>query len=46
LAAAASLVMGQAAQACPVVIARGVKLKSAEVGSSSLLREKSRDMFR
>ena len=46
LAAAASLVMGQAAQACPVVIARGVKLQSAEVGSSSLLREKSREMFR
>ena len=46
LSAAASLVMGQAAEACPVVIARGLKLKSAEVGSRSLLREKSRDLFR
>lgn len=46
LAAAASLVMGQAAEACPVVIARGLKLKPAEVGSRSLLREKSRDLFR
>ncbi|MCL4104008.1 UNVERIFIED_CONTAM: hypothetical protein GTU68_034870, partial [Idotea baltica] len=46
LAAAASLVMGQAAEACPVVVARGLNLASAEVGSSSLLREKSRDLFR
>jgi coenzyme F420-0:L-glutamate ligase / coenzyme F420-1:gamma-L-glutamate ligase len=46
LAAGASLVMGQAAEACPVVLARGACLKPAEVGSGSLLREKSRDMFR
>lgn len=46
LAAGASLVMGQAAEACPVVVARGVNLQRAEVGSTSLLREKSRDLFR
>ena len=46
LAAAASLVMGQAAEGCPVVLARGVKLQAAESGSSSLIREKAQDMFR
>ena len=46
LAAAASLVMGQAAQACPVVLARGAGLAVAEVGSGGLIREKSMDMFR
>jgi coenzyme F420-0:L-glutamate ligase / coenzyme F420-1:gamma-L-glutamate ligase len=46
LAAGASLVMGQAAQACPVVLARGACLKPAEVGSGELLRDRSIDMFR
>lgn len=46
LAAAASLVMGQAAEGCPVVLARGVALAPAEVGSRSLLRERALDMFR
>ncbi len=46
LAAAASLVMGQAAQACPVVLARGAGLRPSEGGSASLLRDKSMDMFR
>ena len=46
LAAAASLVMGQAAQACPVVLARGAGLPQAEVGSGELIRDKSTDMFR
>ena len=46
LAAAASLVMGQAAQACPVVLVRGVQLQAAETGSGSLLRDRSMDMFR
>ena len=46
LAAGASLVMGQAAEACPVVLARGARLRSAEVGSAGLLRDKSLDMFR
>lgn len=46
LAAAASLVMGQAAQGCPVVLARGAQLWPAEGGSAALLRDKSMDMFR
>lgn len=46
LAAGASLVMGQAAEACPVVLARGARLQAAEVGSSGLLRDRSLDMFR
>jgi coenzyme F420-0:L-glutamate ligase/coenzyme F420-1:gamma-L-glutamate ligase len=46
LAAAASLVMGQAAEACPVVLVRGATLRPSEAGSSSLIRDKSLDMFR
>jgi len=46
LAAGASLVMGQAAQACPVVLARGAALQRAESGSAGLIRDKSMDMFR
>ncbi|MFK8048244.1 MAG: coenzyme F420-0:L-glutamate ligase [Halioglobus sp.] len=46
LAAAASLVMGQAAEQCPVVLVRGASLQAAEVDSKSLLRDKSMDMFR
>lgn len=46
LAAAASLVMGQAAQRCPVVLARGAGLKASDGGSAGLLRDKSIDMFR
>lgn len=46
LAAGASLVMGQAAEACPVVLARGAQLRPADVGSAGLLRDKSSDMFR
>jgi coenzyme F420-0:L-glutamate ligase / coenzyme F420-1:gamma-L-glutamate ligase len=46
LAAGASLVMGQAAEACPVVLARGACLRIAEVGSRALLRDRSMDMFR
>jgi coenzyme F420-0:L-glutamate ligase/coenzyme F420-1:gamma-L-glutamate ligase len=46
LAAAASLLMGQAAEACPVVLVRGAQLQRAELGSDSLIREKSMDMFR
>jgi coenzyme F420-0:L-glutamate ligase / coenzyme F420-1:gamma-L-glutamate ligase len=46
LAAGASLVMGQAAQACPVVLARGAGLKKAEGGSGGLIRDKAMDMFR
>jgi coenzyme F420-0:L-glutamate ligase/coenzyme F420-1:gamma-L-glutamate ligase len=46
LAAAASLVMGQADEACPVVLVRGAALPSAECGSGSLIRDKAMDMFR
>jgi len=46
LAAGASLVMGQAAQGCPVVLARGANLRGAETGSGALLRDRSLDMFR
>lgn len=46
LAAGASLVMGQAAEARPVVLVRGAGLPRAECGSASLLRDKSVDMFR
>ena len=46
LAAAASLVMGQAAEACPAVLARGVDLPGGEVGAGALLRDKNLDMFR
>jgi coenzyme F420-0:L-glutamate ligase/coenzyme F420-1:gamma-L-glutamate ligase len=46
LAAGASLVMGQAAQACPVVLARGAGLQQAEGGSDALIRDKAMDMFR
>jgi coenzyme F420-0:L-glutamate ligase/coenzyme F420-1:gamma-L-glutamate ligase len=46
LAAAASFMMGQAAEGSPVVHIRGAKLRSADCGSSALIREKSKDMFR
>ena len=46
LAAAASLVMGQAAESCPVVLARGADLAQGEGGSASLLRDRALDMFR
>lgn len=46
LAAAASLVMGQAAEACPVVLARGAGLRSSDHGSAGLLRDRSNDLFR
>ncbi|NQX89123.1 MAG: coenzyme F420-0:L-glutamate ligase [Halioglobus sp.] len=46
LAAAASLVMGQAAEACPLVIARGVNFAPSEKGSADLLRDRSMDLFR
>lgn len=46
LAAAASLLMGQAAEACPVVLVRGAEITAAECGSDSLLRDRSMDMFR
>jgi coenzyme F420-0:L-glutamate ligase/coenzyme F420-1:gamma-L-glutamate ligase len=46
MAAAASLVMGQAAEGCPVVLARGFDFQCANQGSAGLLRDKSMDLFR
>jgi coenzyme F420-0:L-glutamate ligase/coenzyme F420-1:gamma-L-glutamate ligase len=46
LAAAASLLMGQAAEARPVVLVRGARLRRAECGSGALLRDKAMDLFR
>jgi coenzyme F420-0:L-glutamate ligase/coenzyme F420-1:gamma-L-glutamate ligase len=46
LAAAASFVMGQAAEACPVVLVRGAQWRASEAGSGSLLRDRALDMFR
>ena len=46
LAAAASLLMGQAAEAVPVVLVRGSPIAHSEGGSASLIRDRSMDMFR
>ncbi len=47
LAAAASLVMGQADEACPVVIARGLAYEADEgARARDILREKTMDLFR
>jgi coenzyme F420-0:L-glutamate ligase/coenzyme F420-1:gamma-L-glutamate ligase len=46
LAAAASYMMGQAAEGSPVIHIRGAKLRDSEQGSRALIRDKSKDMFR
>ena len=46
IAAAASLVMGAAAERQPVVIVRGLALPAGEGTSRDLVRDKSRDLFR
>ncbi|MPZ55966.1 MAG: coenzyme F420-0:L-glutamate ligase [Rhizobiales bacterium] len=46
LAAAASLLMGQAAEGAPVVLARGVPYERRESGIQELLRPKAQDLFR
>jgi coenzyme F420-0:L-glutamate ligase / coenzyme F420-1:gamma-L-glutamate ligase len=46
LAAAASFMMGQAAQAAPVVLVRGARLTPSDAGSQTLIRPKECDMFR
>ena len=46
LAAAASFVMGQAAQATPVVLVRGARLAPSANTSASLLRQREHDLFR
>ena len=46
LAAAASFVMGQAAESAPVVLVRGASLQVADTGSAALIRNKELDLFR
>ena len=46
LAAAASLVMGQADEGTPVVIVRGLKITPSKQGSADLIRAKQDDLFR
>lgn len=46
IAAAASLMMGQADEGRPVVIVRGLKLQTSDQGSAALLRKKEQDLFR
>lgn len=46
IAAAASLVMGAAAERQPVVIVRGLALPNSDGCSRDLLRQRSRDLFR
>jgi coenzyme F420-0:L-glutamate ligase/coenzyme F420-1:gamma-L-glutamate ligase len=46
LAAAASLVMGQAAEGTPVVHARGFPYELREGSLSELLRPRDQDLFR
>lgn len=46
LSAAASFVMGQAAEACPVVVVRGADWTAAQTGSTTLLRDPDMDLFR
>ncbi len=46
LAAAASFLMGQAAEAAPVVLIRGAKLRRSDQGSAQLIRDPAKDMFR
>ena len=46
LAAAASLLMGQAAEGAPVVLVRGADVQVAETGSSTLIRARAQDLFR
>lgn len=46
MAAAASLLMGQADQGCPAVLLRGAHWQPSDSGSESLLRPRDMDMFR
>ncbi|MCR9104015.1 MAG: coenzyme F420-0:L-glutamate ligase [Gammaproteobacteria bacterium] len=46
LAAAASLVMGQSDEGCPVVLARGLRIAASDNGFGALLRDRQLDMFR
>ena len=45
LAAAASILMGQAAEAKPVVLVRGARWQPADVGVGPLVRSRAKDLF-
>lgn len=46
LAAAASFLMGQAAEGAPVVLIRGANISRSDVGSKTLIRARAQDLFR
>lgn len=46
IAAAASLLMGQAAEGAPVVLVRGANITVADAGSGALIRPREQDLFR
>jgi coenzyme F420-0:L-glutamate ligase/coenzyme F420-1:gamma-L-glutamate ligase len=46
IAAAASLMMGQAAEGSPVVLIRGADVSPSEAGSGALIRAREQDLFR
>lgn len=46
LAAAASFLMGQAAEGAPVVLIRGAAVTAADTGSAALIRPAAQDLFR
>jgi coenzyme F420-0:L-glutamate ligase / coenzyme F420-1:gamma-L-glutamate ligase len=46
IAAAASLLMGQAAEGTPVVLLRGLRLPGADGSAADLIRARERDLFR
>ena len=46
IAAAAALLMGQAAEGTPVVLLRGLNLSGADGSAADLIRARERDLFR
>ncbi len=46
IAAAGSLVMGQAAEATPVVLVRGLEFSASDQSAAALVRPKEMDLFR
>jgi len=46
IASAASLLMGQGAEGIPAVLVRGLRMEAPAAPAASLLRDRSRDMFR
>jgi len=46
IASAASLLMGQASEACPVILVRGIALRASPIPASALIRPQEQDLFR